>query len=154
VAETPLLTESFAQAKARLSELMTEVVHGHHPLMIDRHHGKERALLLSAEDLSILLASFHFQPLISVSEGEFVARLPELGLVAGGESYEKAMDELLDLIEQYTDDYFDRWDFFRQTDRAGHAPWLMRFALTPTDQRPALLTEAPPAQEIANVAVG
>ncbi len=40
-----------------------------------------------------LLTNFGFSTQASVSEGEFVLRLPELGLIAGGESFEDAVTE-------------------------------------------------------------
>lgn len=138
---TQLLTEEpFAQAKARLSELMSQVVHRHLPVLIDRHRGRERALLVSAEDAAALLESFRFEPVVSLSAGEFVVRLPQLNLIAGGESYEDAIAELVELIEEYAEDFLERWEFYRHTDRWRHAPWLLRFALTPAPQRRELLT--------------
>ena len=54
------------------------------------------------------LEDFRFEPKVSVSDGEFVIRLPELGLVAGGETYEKAVSELVELAEQQAEEYLDR----------------------------------------------
>jgi prevent-host-death family protein len=137
-----LPTRAFAEAKAKLSDLMSEVVREHRPVVVDRHRGKEEALLMSVEDFASVLEAFAFDPQVSVSDGEFVMRLPELNLVSGGETFDDAVQDMLELIEAYASDYFDRFDFYRHTDRRRHLPWLLRFALTPASGRAALLVPA------------
>ncbi len=146
---TPLLAqEAFAQAKARLSDLMDQAVHDHRLQVIDRHRGKEQAVLVSVDDLGMLLEGFEFHPRVSVSDGEFVVRLPELNLIAGGASYEDALDELVELAEQQAQDFFDRLDYYMQTERRGQLGWLLKLALTASDKRRALLlSPASPAGE-------
>lgn len=128
-------TLAFSEAKAKLSDLMTSVVHGHRPKAVDRHHGKEEMLLLGREEVMALLESFEFQPKVSVSEGEFVVRLPELGLIAGGESFDEALDELVELAEAYAEQYLARLEFYRETDRRQQLPWVARVAFTPAEER-------------------
>jgi prevent-host-death family protein len=146
-AAAPLLAqEAFARAKARLSDLMDRAVHGHRLQVIDRHRGKERAVLVSVDDLGMLLEGFEFHPRVSVSNGEFVVRLPELNLIAGGASYEDALGELVELAEHQAQNFLDRLDYYMQTDRRGQLGWLLRLALTaPEDRR--LLFSSPPVDE-------
>ena len=143
---TPLLAqEAFAQAKARLSDLMDQAVHDHRLQVIDRHRGKEQAVLVSVDDLGMLLEGFEFHPRVSVSDGEFVVRLPELNLIAGGMSYEDALGELVELAEQQAQDFFERLGYYMQTTRRGQLGWLLKLALTASDERRALfLSPAPP----------
>jgi len=96
-------------------------------------------LLLGLGDLRPLLEHFPFTTRASVSEGEFVLHQPELGLVAGGESFEDAATELEELASAYAEQFFDRFGFYMETDRATQMPWLLRVALTPRDERAALL---------------
>lgn len=138
--------EAFAQAKARLSNLMDQAVHSHRPQLIYRHRGKEQAVLVSVEDLAMLLEGFSFHPRVSVSEGEFVVRLPELGLVASGESYEDALGELIELIGAQAADFLDRLDFYMQTDRRGQLAYLLKFALTAPEERRLLFSPAAPPE--------
>lgn len=145
---TYLQHEAFARAKARLSDLMDQAVHGHRLQLIDRHRGKEQAVLVSVEDLGLLLEGFAFQPRVSVSGGEFVVRLPELDLVAGGASYEDALDELEELVGLRTEDFLDRLDFYMQTDRRGQLGYLLKFALAAPDERRALFSPAAPSDEV------
>lgn len=135
MASSLIETLAFSEAKAKLSDLMTSVVHGHRPKAVDRHHGKEEMLLLGREEVMALLESFEFQPKVSVSGGEFVVRLPELGLIAGGESFDGALDELVELAEEYAKQYFARLEFYRETDRRQHFPWVARVAFTPAEER-------------------
>jgi predicted RNase H-like HicB family nuclease len=135
----------FSDAKARLSDVMTAVVHGHRPKAVGRHRGKEEMFLVGRDELLAVLESFAFEPKVAVSEGEFVVRLPELGLIAAGESLDEALDELVELAEAYTEDFLDRLEFFRQTDRRGQLPWVVRVAATPPEARRALFTQVPQA---------
>lgn len=134
-----LRTRGFAEAKAKLSDVMSEVVREHRPVVLDRNRGKEEALVMSVEDLRTMLGAFAFSPQVSLSEGEFVVRLPELNLISGGATFDEALEELVALIEAYAEDYFDRFDFYRHTDRRQHLPWLLRFALAPAPERRELL---------------
>lgn len=140
---TLLPHKRFAEAKSQLSEVMTDVVHRHQPQVVDRHSGKELMLLMALDDLAAMLESFRFDPRVSVSDGEFVVRLPELNLISGGASYEEAIAELVELVEQYGEDFLDRLDFYMQTDRRRHLPWLLRFALTAPERRTELFAEVP-----------
>jgi len=136
-------TIAFSEAKAKLSDLMTSVVHGHRPKAVGRHRGKEEMLLLGRDEMMALLESFAFRPKVSVSEGEFVVRLPEFGLIAGGESFDEAVDELVELAEEYAEQYFARLEFFRETDRRDQLPWVARLAFTPVEERRSLFVPAP-----------
>lgn len=139
--------EAFAQAKAKLSDLMDQAIHRHRLQVIDRHRGKERAVLVSVDDLGMLLEGFEFHPRVSVSEGEFVIRLPELNLIAGGASYEDALSELVELAEQQAQGFLGRLDYYMQTDRRGQLGWLLKLALTAPGERRSLFSSAPPAGE-------
>src|SRR5260370_5300587 len=131
----------FARAKTALSEIMTEVVHGHHPALIRRHHGKESMLLVAPADLEDLfdLDGYRFDPQVTIDEGEVTVALTDLGILGFGDSLEAAMDDLVKELRLYTQRFFDRWTFYRETDRRKHAPLLFRFALTPPERQLELL---------------
>jgi Antitoxin of toxin-antitoxin, RelE / RelB, TA system len=138
-----LPTRGLSEAKSTLSEVMSGVVHRHQPTVIERHGGKEAMLLLGLSDMQPLLGHFRFHTRTSVSEGEFVLRQPELNLVAGGHTFEQAASELEELAVAYAERYFERLDFYAQTDRAEQMPWLLRLILTPAADRRALLIATP-----------
>jgi predicted RNase H-like HicB family nuclease len=133
-------TLPFSEAKARLSDLMTAVVHEHRPKAVDRHRGKEEMFLLGRDQLLAILEPFEFEPQVSVSEHEFVVRLPELELIAAGETLDAAVDELVELAEAYAEQYLTRFEFYRETDRRRHLPWVARIAFTQPQERRGLFT--------------
>jgi hypothetical protein len=131
----------FSQAKSSLSALMTEVVHRHSPRIVSRHGGKEEMVLVGSDDLALFLDSFRFDPRVTIDGGEATAELAEIGLLGFGETLEEAMEDLREELRAYAQDFFERASFYAETDRAGHAPWLLRFALTPPDEQLELLYE-------------
>ena len=139
-AET-LASLDFSSAKSTLSELMTQVVHGHAPRIVSRHRGKEEMVLVATDDLARFLESFRFDPRLTIDGDEVTAELAELGLLGFGETLEAAMEDLVEELRIYAGDFFERASFYAETDRADHAPWLLRFALTPPDKQLELLYE-------------
>lgn len=144
---TLLPSKPFHEAKTQLSGVMSEVVRSHHPFVVDRNRGKEQMVLMEAGDLLRLLESFSFAAQVSVSDGEFIARLPQLKLTAGGETLDEALDELVEVAEEYAQLLLDRPDFYLQTDRGAHLPWALRLALTPPEERRRLVAPEPSAHE-------
>ena len=140
MAET-LASLDFSRAKSGLSELMTQVVHGHAPRIVSRHRGKEEMVLVATDDLARFLESFRFDPRLTIDGDEVTAELAELGLLGFGETLEAAMEDLVEELRIYAGDFFERASFYAETDRADHAPWLLRFALTPPDRQLELLYE-------------
>jgi PHD/YefM family antitoxin component YafN of YafNO toxin-antitoxin module len=136
-----LPTRPISQAKAELSALMDQVVREHHPTVIERR--REAMVALSLGDLRALLTAFRFEPRLAVGRKEAVATLDELGLVGGGRDPDAALDDLLAELRDYVTDFLSRYAFYMQTDRRTHAPWVLRFALTPAEEQRALLVEEP-----------
>lgn len=134
-----LSTTDFSKAKTALSQLMTQVVYEHRPRMVLRRRGKERMLLVRAEDLAEYLQSFRFKIEKVEDEGEVTLALPALGLLGFGQTIDEARADLLTELRAYARDYFDRATFYAATDRAAHAPWLLRFAVTKPEHQLELL---------------
>ena len=140
-------TKGLSEAKATLSHVMSLVVGEHRPVVIDRHHGREEMVLLELHDLlDVIMDAYRFDPQASFEADEWVIHLPEFGLVAGGDDFDAALDELVALSEQYVADFLARRAFFMETDRAQQAPWVYRFALTPPEDRRGLFIEPPTAR--------
>jgi hypothetical protein len=132
----------FSRAKSELSDVMTRVVHEHRPSIVSRHRGKERMLLVRTDDLAQHLAGFAFDVELVEDGGEVTAVLARLGLLGLGSTRDGALDDLLTELRLYAADYFERSAFYAATDRAEHAPWLLRFALTPAAEQRDLLAVA------------
>jgi hypothetical protein len=137
---TPTLASlDFSRAKSALSDLMTQVVHEHRPRVVSRHRGKERMLLVRTDDLAGYLSSFRFETEVVDEDGEVTVALPRLGLLGFGKTRDEALADLLEELRAYARDFFERSSFYAATDRADHAPWLLRFALTPAERQRELL---------------
>ena len=138
--ETPALPLiDFSRAKSLLSDVMTRVVHEHRPSVVSRHRGKERMALVRADDLVRYLDAFRFDLELVEDDGEVTAALPRFGLLGFGATRDEAVDDLLVELRVYAADFFERQAFYEATDRAEHAPWLLRFALVPPDHQRTLL---------------
>lgn len=140
---TPALSSlDFSRAKSALSDVMTTVVHEHRPSVVSRHRGKERMLLVRADDLVGYLDVFRFELDEVQGDGEVTLAVPELGVLGFGATRDEALDDLVAELRVYARDFFERVSFYAATDRARHAPWLLRFALTPPGQQRALFEPA------------
>jgi len=132
----------FSRAKSALSDVMTRVVHEHRPSIVSRHRGKERMLLVRTEDLARYLDGFQLEVEVTEDEGETTVVLPRLGILGFGATRDEALRDALVELRAYARDYFERASFYAATDRAGHAPWLLRFALTRAEDQLGLLRPA------------
>lgn len=131
----------FSQAKAELSALMDQVVREHRPAVIERR--REAMVALSLPDMRDLLTSFRLEPRVTIRRREATATLDDLGLVGSGRDLDGAVDDLLEEMRAYVADFIARYSFYMQTDRRGHAPYVLRFALTPAEEQRDLLLEEP-----------
>lgn len=137
----------FSDAKSHLSSLMTSVVHDYQPKAVSRHHGKEEMFLVPQELLAAMVENVAFDPRVSVAGGEFVVRLPELNLIGGGETFEAALDELVDVASDFAQQYFRRLRFYAESEHLSRLPWVAKIAFTPADARRALFDAAPEPQK-------
>lgn len=137
-------TKPFSEAKTGLSKLMDQVVREHRPAVIERR--REAMVALSLPDLRALLSAFRFEPRVTIGRKEAVAALEELGLLGSGRTRDAALDDLLAELRDYVAEFLSRYSFYVQTDRRAHAPWILRFALTPLDEQRGLLVEEPTAE--------
>lgn len=137
-----LPTRAFSDAKANLSSLMDEVVHAHLPHLV--HRRREQMMMIGVNELLTALASFRFECDVASSKGEVTVHVRELDVLGLGATFDEALDDAVSQLRAYAGRYFERAAFYAQTDRARHAPWLLRFAVTPENQQRELLTEPPP----------
>lgn len=134
-------TKPFSRAKAELSALMDQVVREHRPAVIERR--REAMVVLSLDDMRELLAPFRLEPRVRIGRSQTTAVLNELGLVGAGRDVDDAIADLLEDMRAYAADFVSRFTFYMQTDRRTHAPYVLRFALTPAGEQRGLLLEEP-----------
>jgi antitoxin YefM len=134
-------TSGFSPAKAGLSELMTQVFHGHQPQLVSRHRGKEQMILLRPDDLLAMLADQRLEVLAAYDAGEVTLRIPEMGVLGFGDSLEEAIEDLLRELRAYAERFFREPGRMMATSRASHAGVLLRFALSSEAAQRRMLIE-------------
>jgi hypothetical protein len=117
---------------------MDEVVHQHRPQVV-RRKGKEQMLLVRPDDARRWLDTFRLHLRVVLDEGEATISADPLGVSGFGDSLDSALDDLLAEVRAYTLRFFERPQFYGETEARRHAPWLARFALTPPDDHRDLL---------------
>jgi hypothetical protein len=127
-------TIDFSPAKSQLSDVMTQVFHGHQPRIVSRHHGKEQMLLVRPDDLVAML-------------GEH--RLDVQAVYDQDETLDEAIDELLEELRAYATRFFREPARFMATSRGAHAAALLRFALADEDEQRRMLGVEEPEREAA-----
>jgi len=146
-------TIDFSPAKSQLSEVMTQVFHGHQPRIVSRHHGKEQMLLVRPDDLVAMLGEHRLDVQAIYDADEVTLRIQDMGVLGFGETVEEAIDDLLDELRAYATRYFREPARFMATSRGAHAAALLRFALAGEDEQRLMLGLQEPNREgaVANV---
>jgi hypothetical protein len=119
---------------------MDEVVHEHRPQLVGRHGGKERMLLVRPDDARRWLDTFRFTLTVTLDDGQVAVVADCVNVLGVGDSFDTALDDLVVELRDYAHRFFvERPNFYAETRAKDHAPWLLRFALTPPDEQRALL---------------
>ena len=124
-----LPTVPFTAAKAGLSQIMNRVV-GHEPTMIARQN-RDAMVLLNPRDLeqALELAGHRFHGSVVYDQGRVFYSLPDFGLIGEGDSFEQAVEDAVELLRDYAQDYVHRFAFYQHTDRHALWPLILRFVL-------------------------
>jgi hypothetical protein len=137
-----LHSTDFTAAKARLSDVMTDVFHRRRPQFVARHHGKEQMLLVRPDDLATMLGDHRLDVRVVYDEGEVTLRIPDMGVLGFGETLDEATDDLLVELRAYAARYFEDPIRYLNTPRVTHAGALLRFAISPHDEQRRMLDES------------
>lgn len=144
MATPPVPTIDFSPAKSQLSDVMTQVFHGHQPRLVSRHHGKEQMLLVRPDDLVAMLGEHRLDVHAVYDADEVTLRIPDMGVLGFGETLDEAIDDLLDELRAYATRLFREPARILATSRSSHGAALLRFALAnEAEQRRMLGVEEP-----------
>ncbi len=132
-------TIDFSPAKSQLSDVMTQVFHGHQPRIVSRHRGKEQMLLVRPDDLVAMLGEHRLDVQAVYDADGVTLRVPEMGVLGFGETLDEAVDDLLDELRAYATRFFREPARFIATSRGAHAAALLRFALSNGDEQRRML---------------
>ena len=139
MAQPSFPTIDFSPAKSQLSEVMTQVFHGHQPRIVSRHHGKEQMLLVRPDDLVAMLGEHHLDVQAVYDANDVTLRVPDMGVLGFGETLDEAIDDLLVELRAYATRFFREPARFVATSRGTHVAALLRFALAPEDEQRRML---------------
>lgn len=142
-------TIDFSPAKSQLSDVMTQVFHGHQPRIVSRHHGKEQMLLVRPDDLVAMLGQHRLDVQAVYDAGEVTLRVPDMGVLGIGETLDEAVDDLLVELRAYATRFFREPARFMATSRGAHAAALLRFALAGEDEQRRMLGLEEPERDPA-----
>jgi len=151
MATPPVPTIDFSPAKSQLSDVMTQVFHGHQPRIVSRHHGKEQMLLVRPDDLVAMLREQRLDVQAVYDADEVTLRVPDMGVLGFGERLDEAVDDLLDDLRAYATRFFREPARFMATSRGAHAAALLRFALADEEEQRRMLRVEEPEPEAALV---
>jgi hypothetical protein len=152
MATAPVPTIDFSPAKSQLSDVMTQVFHGHQPRIVSRHHGKEQMLLVRPDDLVAMLGEHRLDVQAVYDADEVTLRVPDMGVLGFGETLDEAVDDLLVELRAYATRFFREPARFMATSRGAHAAALLRFALAGEDEQRRMLGVEEPEPERATAA--
>ena len=145
-------TIEFSPAKSHLSDVMTQVFHGHQPQIVSRHHQKEQMLLVRPDDLVAILGNQHLDVRAVYDGDEVTLRVPELGVLAFGATLDEATEDLLVELRAYAARFFRDASRFMATSRATHAGALLRFALSTDEGQRRMLSETQQTEPLSELA--
>jgi hypothetical protein len=149
MATPPVPTIDFSPAKSQLSDVMTQVFHGHQPRIVSRHHGKEQMLLVRPDDLVAMLREHRLYVQAVYDTDEVTLRVGDMGVLGFGETLDEAVDDLLVELRAYATRFFREPARFMATSRGAHAAALLRFALAGEDEQRLMLALGEPEREPA-----
>lgn len=141
-APDPLRALEFSRAKAQLSDVMNAVSREHQVCLVSRHGGKEWMALVHPDDVADVLRPYTFETAVAVDQDEVTVVVEPLRVLGFGSTLHEALEDALTEIEMRAETFFSDPAFHRKAGRGHEFPYLLRFALTPPEQRLSLL-EAP-----------
>lgn len=142
---------SVSRARDELSDVFSDAVRRHLPVVIERRD--ERAVLVGLEELDVLLAAHSFHPEVFFEEAAVTVWLPEFAIYGRGTSYEEAQADLLEEVREYVGDYLeDAAAYLNAPNRRRQFPHVVRAFVSDKRGRLAEVLFAPPADDASPAA--
>jgi hypothetical protein len=125
------MTVIFSEARASLADLFDAAIR-HVPTRIARRRSGE-AVLISREDLMLLVRRYGFSPAVYFEPEAVSIWLPELAIWGRGSAFEEARDDLIDEVRQYVAEFVDDERMRQAPNHVSRTPWVIRALLTDDD---------------------
>ena len=125
---------NLTDARKSFSSLYDEVFNAFRPAVIKRKNTEE-VLLLRTDLQKMLLSHFSLKPEVIIEEDNSVTlALDVLEMYVNSTTKEKAIDELVQDLKIYANDYIERSNLFLHSpNRKSHFPYVLRIMLCEND---------------------
>ncbi len=132
----------FTEARNDFSNLYNEVYNALKPVIVRRKQ-KEQVLLMRIDLQKVLLEEFKLKPKkLTENDGSITLALDEIELYVNADTTEKAVEELIQDIKNYAQDYIQRPQLFLNApNRRSHFPYILRVLLCDNDDEIKSLLE-------------
>jgi PHD/YefM family antitoxin component YafN of YafNO toxin-antitoxin module len=139
---TMLSEFQFTEARNDFSNLYNEVYNALKPVIVRRKQ-KEQVLLMRIDLQKVLLEEFKLKPKkLTENDGSITLALDEIELYVNADTTEKAVEELIQDIKNYAQDYIQRPQLFLNApNRRSHFPYILRVLLCDNDDEIKSLLE-------------
>ncbi|MBA1333962.1 MAG: Exoribonuclease R [Firmicutes bacterium] len=130
-----MLTErNLTDARKSFSTLYDEVFNTFKPTIVTRKKTEE-VLLLRVDLQKMLLRHFSLKPeVIAEDDNSITLTVNELEIYANANTMEEAVQELINDLKQYAQDYIQRSQLFLHSpNRRAHFPYVLRIMLCDND---------------------
>lgn len=133
---------NITDARKKLSNLFDQVYNAYQPIIIKRKQ-TENILVLRADLQKALLSQFSLKPeILHEEDGSITLSLDSLDIYVNGENLNDAVDQLINELKIYAQDYVQRSQLFLNApNRRSHFPYILRILLTENDQELRYLLE-------------
>ncbi|MGB9859746.1 MAG: exoribonuclease R [Moorellaceae bacterium] len=137
-----LQEHQFSEARRQFSALYDNIYNALKPAIIRRGR-EEEVLLLRKDMLKSVLEKFTLKAeALEEDDGSTTLALDELDIAVNAENLEEALDELVEELKLYAQDYLDRAQLFLNApNRRHHLPYVLRIALCNSDEEVKGLVE-------------
>lgn len=135
-----LKTVKISDIRKNIAEHFTDVVYNNKIVVLSRYD-KEKAFLLGEKVLDNLLKSNLFNSIkkkteiINEEDGTFTVAYEPLDLLTNQESYDEAIDDLVDQAKEYAEEFLNNIDLYtRDESRKKHLPLLLFISKACSDE--------------------
>ncbi|HQD40053.1 MAG: exoribonuclease R [Firmicutes bacterium] len=133
---------NLTDARKNFSSLYDRVFNAFKPTIINRKRS-EQVLVLRVDQQKMLLSHFSLKPkIILENDNSVTLALDQLELYVNGNTFEEAVDILIDDLKFYAQDYIQRSQLFMHApNRRSHFPYVLRVLLCENDEEVRNLLE-------------
>ncbi len=133
---TMFLEHSFTDARSHLTAVVDKVVSNQPQIIRKRKQSEKDVMLIDTVTQKELLAGFSFTlDEFQEEDGSITLALDVLALYANGNTEEEALNDLLEQLQVYAEEYLTHINEYRYApNRKAHLPYVLRIALCENEQ--------------------